>query len=307
MFHFSLKNIQFKSPILAASGTFGYGDEVADLIDVNQLGGIVTKSVTLHPREGNPPPRIAETPSGMLNSIGLANVGVDTFIREKLPLLTSLKIPVFVNIAGSTEREYLETLEKLEVSAFAFAGYEINISCPNVKKGGMAFGIDPVTTERLTRRLRQQTDKCLIMKLSPNVTSIETIAVAAEAGGADALSAINTVVGMGVDIINRTPQLSTVTGGLSGAAIKPIALADVYKISQSVKLPIIGLGGITSFQDVIEFILAGADLVEVGTINFKQPASGQIMRKELENWCRQNKISNLHDLKSGMKQLYKKK
>jgi len=307
MFHFSLKNIQFKSPILAASGTFGYGDEVADLIDVNQLGGIVTQSVTLHPREGNPPPRIAETPSGMLNSIGLANVGVDTFIREKLPLLTSLKIPVFVNIAGSTEREYLETLEKLEVSAFAFAGYEINISCPNVKKGGMAFGIDPVTTERLTRRLRQQTDKCLIMKLSPNVTSIETIAVAAEAGGADALSAINTVVGMGVDIINRTPQLSTVTGGLSGAAIKPIALADVYKISQSVKLPIIGLGGITSFQDVIEFILAGADLVEVGTINFKQPASGQIMRKELENWCRQNKISNLHDLKSGMKQLYKKK
>ncbi|NOZ08161.1 MAG: dihydroorotate dehydrogenase [FCB group bacterium] len=300
MFHFSFKGLTFDSPLLAASGTFGYGDEVADLIDINQLGGIMTKSVTLHPREGNPPPRIAETPAGMLNSIGLANPGVDSFIREILPRLSALETAVFINIAGSTLQEYVEVLDKLEKTDAFYAGYEINISCPNVKRGGMAFGIDPRTTERLTRRLRERTDKCLVMKLSPNVTRIEDIAAAAEAGGADALSAINTVVGMGIDIEKRTPLLHTVTGGLSGAAIKPIALAQVYKISRSAKLPLIGLGGISNYKDVIEFILAGADLVQIGTLNFKQPAAAVRIREELEAWCLKNNIANLHDLKGEM-------
>ncbi len=299
-FHFSLNGISFNSPLLVASGTFGFGDEVTDLIDINQLGGLVTKSITLHPREGNPPPRIAETPAGMLNSIGLANPGVDSFIGEILPRLKALKTPVFVNIAGSTLQEYVEVLDKLENTGAAVAGYEINISCPNVKQGGMAFGIDPHTTERLTGSLRKQTDKCLIMKLSPNVTHIEEIAAAAEAGGADALSAINTVVGMSIDVENRTPRLHTVTGGLSGAAIKPIALAQVYKISQAVGIPLIGLGGISNHKDVIEFILAGADLVQIGTINFKQPAAAVRIRGELEVWCERNNIANLHDLKGEM-------
>ncbi len=300
-FSFNLKSTHFKSPLLVASGTFGYGDEVSELVNINELGGIITKSVTLHAREGNPPPRIAETPCGMLNSIGLANVGVDRFLSDKLPPLTKLALPVIVNIAGSTFDEYAVTMDRIEASGLEFAGYEINISCPNVKEGGMAFGVDPEVTANLTKLLRKKTSRLLIMKLSPNVTRIDDIAIAAESQGADAVSAINTVVGMGIDIQSRRPRLHTITGGLSGAAIKPIALANVYKVSKAVRIPIIGIGGITNASDVVEFFLAGADLVQLGTINFSQPAAGLQIRENLEKFCAENGIKNLHDLKGQLR------
>ncbi len=293
-------NLTFASPVLTASGTFGYGDEVSDLVNVDLLGGIVTKSVTLHPREGNPPPRISETQFGMLNSIGLANVGVEKFCKEKLPKFKKMDTHVFVNIAGYAIGDYVETLERIEVEDSTISGYEINVSCPNVKKGGMQFGVDPKLTEQLTRALRDKTDKVLILKLSPNVTKIEDIAQAAVAGGADMISAINTVVGMGIDIATRRPSLNTVFGGLSGPAIKPIALANVHKIYKSVSVPIIGIGGISSAKDVIEFMLAGADLVQVGTSNFINPAIGINIISELKSYCEKENIKSLHDIKGTL-------
>lgn len=298
MFALTIKDITFNSPILVASGTYGYGDEVKDIANVNKLGGIVTKSVTLKPREGNPAPRIAETSSGMLNSIGLANLGVDKFCQEKIPYLNNLKTNVIVNIAGSTFEEYIRTLEILESYKNSnHIGYEINISCPNVKQGGMEFGVNPDMTEQLAAKLRKLTDKLLIMKLSPNVTYIQDIAKAAENGGADALSAINTVVGMGIDIYNKKPKLYTTMGGLSGPAIKPIAIANVHKVYNAVSIPIIGIGGISSSKDVIEFILAGADLVQIGTHNYTNPNIGVEILKDLESHCLENKIKNISDLK----------
>ena len=296
-----IKNYEFKNPILVASGTYGYGDEVKDIVNVDALGGIVTKSVTLLPREGNPPPRIAETASGMLNSIGLANLGVDKYIEEKIPSLNKLKTHVIINIAGSMMEDYLETLEKLELVDSKHIGYEINISCPNVKEGGMAFGVNPKITEQLTSEMRKITDKLIIMKLSPNVTSVEDIAIASEQGGADAVSAINTVVGMGIDINTRRPKLYTNFGGLSGPAIKPIALANVHKVYQAISIPIIGIGGIQSSNDVIEFILAGADLVQIGTLNYKNPNIGVEIVEDLKEYCRKNKVDNLSDLKGQLK------
>ena len=295
-----IKNYEFKNPILVASGTYGYGDEVKDIVNVDGLGGIVTKSVTLLPREGNPPPRIAETASGMLNSIGLANLGVDKYIEEKIPSLNKLKTHVIINIAGSMMEDYLETLEKLESVDSKHIGYEINISCPNVKEGGMAFGVNPKITEQLTSEMRKITDKLIIMKLSPNVTSVEDIAIASEQGGADAVSAINTVVGMGIDINTRRPKLHTNFGGLSGPAIKPIALANVHKVYQAISIPIIGIGGIQSSSDVIEFILAGADLVQIGTLNYKNPNIGVEIVEDLKEYCRKNKVDNLSDLKGQL-------
>ena len=292
---------KFKNPILVASGTYGYGDEVKDIVNVNNLGGIITKSVTLLPREGNPPPRIAETSSGMLNSIGLANLGVDKYIEDKIPSLNKLKTNIIINIAGSTIDDYLKTLEKLELVSSNHIGYEINISCPNVKEGGMAFGVNPKITEQLTSEMRKITDKLIIMKLSPNVTSVEDIAIASEQGGADAVSAINTVVGMGIDINTRRPKLYTNLGGLSGPAIKPIALANVHKVYQAISLPIIGIGGIQSSSDVIEFILAGADLVQIGTLNYKNPNIGVEIVEDLKEYCRKNKVDNLSDLKGQLK------
>jgi len=293
-------DLSFSSPVLTASGTFGYGDEVVDLVDVNLLGGIVTKSVTLRPREGNPPPRICETPSGMLNSIGLANVGVDKFCHEKLPNLNKLKTHVIVNVAGYAIEDYVETLERIELHNPQITGYEINVSCPNVKQGGMQFGVDPHLTEKLTHELRKKTKKLLILKLSPNVTKIEDIAKAAVNGGADLISAINTIVGMGVDIRSRRPTLNTVFGGLSGPAIKPIALANVHKIFKSVEIPIIGIGGISSAKDVIEFILAGADLVQIGTSNFLNPAVGIHIISELKAYCKKENITSLHGAKGTL-------
>jgi len=291
---------KFKTPILTASGTYGYGDEVKDLVNINNLGGIITKSVTLYPREGNPPPRIAETESGMLNSIGLANLGVKEYIKQKLPSLNQLKTNVIINIAGSTLEDYLETLELLESTNSNHIGYEINISCPNVKEGGMEFGVNPKVTEELTAKMRSRTEKLLIMKLSPNVTSISDIGLAAEIGGADAVSAINTVVGMGIDINTFESKLYTTFGGLSGPAIKPIALANIHKIYKAINIPIIGMGGISCANDVIEFVLAGADLVQIGTLNYKNPNLGIEILKDLKEFCRNKNISNLSDLKGKL-------
>ena len=291
-----LKDIEFSSPLLTASGTYGYGHEVRDIADVNQWGGIITKSVTRHPREGNPPPRIAETRSGMLNSIGLANLGVEKYCNEIIPLLNELQTKVIINIAGSAMKDYLETMEMLESKNGKHVGYEINISCPNVKEGGIEFGVNCEMTEQLTIEMRKRTDKLLIMKLSPNVTRIEDIAQAAESGGADAVSAINTVVGMAIDLKTRKPKLNTTFGGLSGPAIKPIAIANVHKVFKAVNIPIIGIGGIATAKDVVEFLLAGATMVQIGTMNYQNPNLGVQLKKELSEYYSQNGIEKTEDL-----------
>ena len=291
-----LKDIEFSSPLLTASGTYGYGHEVRDMADVNQWGGIITKSVTRHPREGNPPPRIAETRSGMINSIGLANLGVEKYCNEIIPLLNELQTKVIINIAGSAMKDYLETMEMLESKNGKHVGYEINISCPNVKEGGIEFGVNCEMTEQLTIEMRKRTDKLIIMKLSPNVTRIEDIAQAAESGGADAVSAINTVVGMAIDLKTRRPKLNTTFGGLSGPAIKPIAIANVHKVFKAVNIPIIGIGGIATAKDVVEFLLAGATMVQIGTMNYQNPNLGVQLKKELSEYYSQNGIEKTEDL-----------
>lgn len=297
MLKIQIGDIEFKNPILTASGTYGYGNEVMGIAKVETLGGIVTKSVTLKPREGNPPPRIYETASGMLNSIGLANVGVDAYIRDKLPYLNELETHIIINIAGSSLEEYITVLEKLEASDGQHVGYEINISCPNVKKGGMEFGVDCQMTEKLTSEIRKRTKKLVIMKLSPNVTSIEDIALAAENSGADAVSAINTVVGSCIDIYSRKPVIHTTFAGLSGPAIKPIAVANVIKVAGSVKIPVIGIGGISTVEDVIEFIMAGAIMVQLGTINYTHPNLGETLINELTNWLENESLDHILDIK----------
>ena len=291
-----LKDIEFSSPLLTASGTYGYGHEVRDMADVNQWGGIITKSVTRHPREGNPPPRIAETRSGMLNSIGLANLGVEKYCNEIIPFLNELQTKVIINIAGSAMKDYLETMEILESKNGKHVGYEINISCPNVKEGGIEFGVNCEMTEQLTIEMRKRTDKLIIMKLSPNVTRIEDIAQAAESGGADAVSAINTVVGMAIDLKTRKPKLNTTFGGLSGPAIKPIAIANVHKVFKAVNIPIIGIGGIATAKDVVEFLLAGATMVQIGTMNYQNPNLGVQLKEELSEYYSQNGIEKTEDL-----------
>ena len=288
-----INDVIFNNPILVASGTYGYGNEVKDLVDVSMLGGIVTKSVTLNPREGNNPPRITETPSGMLNSIGLANPGVKVFCENKVPYLNNLETNIVINIAGSQINDYLQTLRTIELSNGNHIGYEINISCPNVNEGGMEFGVDCDLTEQLTARLRKLTDRLLIMKLSPNVTDIAAIGVAAEKGGADALSAINTLVGMSINTTNKKSNIHYGYGGLSGPAIKPVGLACVHKIYQSVNIPLIGIGGITSADDVLEYVLAGAAAVEVGTANYRDPNIGTSIIVELDTLLDQNDIGSV--------------
>ncbi|HIF28342.1 MAG TPA: dihydroorotate dehydrogenase [Candidatus Marinimicrobia bacterium] len=289
-------SVDFKNPIFVASGTYGYGTEVSELADITVLGAIVTKSVTRYPREGNPPPRIVETPSGMLNSIGLANIGVEAYIKKMIPLYEELKTPIIMNIAGSTEDEYCEILEMMELISSNIAGYEINISCPNVNAGGMEFGVDCDLTEQLTTRLRKLTDRLLIMKLSPNVTDIAAIGVAAEKGGVDALSAINTLVGMSINTTNKKSNIHYGYGGLSGPAIKPVGLACVHKIYQAVDIPLIGIGGITSANDVLEYVLAGAAAVEVGTANYRDPNVGNSIIVELDTLLDQNDIGSVPEL-----------
>ena len=292
-FRIQIGNIEFNNPIFTASGTFGYGNDVPDFVDVSKLGGIFTKSITLHPREGNPPPRIVETPSGMINSIGLANVGVDHYMKEMVPSYSTIGTKIIMNIAGSTLDEYAEIIRKIESISSDIVGYEINISCPNVRVGGMEFGVDCDLTEQLTTRLRKLTDRLLIMKLSPNVTDIAAIGVAAEKGGADALSAINTLVGMSINTTNKKSNIHYGYGGLSGPAIKPVGLACVHKIYQAVDIPLIGIGGITSADDVLEYVLAGAAAVEVGTANYRDPNIGTSIIVELDTLLDQNDIGSV--------------
>jgi dihydroorotate dehydrogenase (NAD+) catalytic subunit len=293
-------DLTLQNPILTASGTYGYGDEVSDLVDVNKLGGLVTKSLTRHPRKGHPPPRIVETSAGMLNAIGLANIGVENFCKEKLPYLSTLKTAVFVSVAGASFQEYQEVIEIIESENPTIAGYEINISCPNVDQGGMEFGISAEITEELTRRLRISTQRFILVKLSPNVTHIGEIALAAQNGGADGVSAINTVIGMGIDPLSGAFRLSNKFGGLSGPAILPIALAQVYKIAQSVTIPIIGMGGIMTAGDVISFIRAGAWAVEVGTANYRDPGIGIRLAGEVADILEARGISNLQKIRGSV-------
>ncbi|HAL55769.1 MAG TPA: dihydroorotate dehydrogenase [Bacteroidetes bacterium] len=296
---FSIRGVEFKNRVLVASGTFGYGDEVKDLVDVSKLGGICTKSLSWKPRDGNPPRRIVETPSGMLNSIGLANIGVHNFIDEKLPYLRQVDTKVIVNIAASSLQEYCDVLRLLEEQE-GIDGYEINVSCPNVKEGGLNFGTDCSMTRRISEQLRALTEKPLIIKLTPNVTHISEFARAVEEAGADAVSVINTVIGMAVDIHKKKPKLSTVTGGLSGPAIKPIALAKVYEVAQAVKIPILGIGGIMTAEDAIEFLLVGATAVQVGTANFINPGTGVDVAEGLRRFAEQHQLADVAQLVGAM-------
>lgn len=296
---FSIRGVEFKNRVLAASGTFGYGDEVKDLVDVNRLGGIATKSLSWKPRDGNPPRRIVETPSGMLNSIGLANIGVHSFIKDKLPYLRELKTVILANIAASSIQEYCDVLTLLEEQE-GVDGYEINVSCPNVREGGLTFGTDCSLTKEITSRLRALTGKPLIVKLTPNVTHISEFARAVEEAGADAISVINTVIGMAIDIRTKKPKLSTVTGGLSGPAIKPIALAKVYEVAQAVTIPILGMGGISTTEDAVEFLLAGASAVQIGTANFINPATGVTIADGLRVYAEKQGLSDVGQLVGAM-------
>lgn len=284
---------------MVASGTFGYGGEVRDLVDVNGLGGICTKSLSWKPRDGNPPRRIVETPSGMLNSIGLANIGVHAFIHDKLPYLRSLDTAIIVNIAASSVQEYCDVLSLLEKQE-GIDGYEINVSCPNVKEGGLNFGTNREMTREITAKLRALTKKPLILKLTPNVTHISEFAKAVEEAGADAVSVINTLIGMAVDIHARKPKLSTVTGGLSGPAIKPIALAKVYEVAQVVKIPIIGIGGITTIEDAVEFLMVGASAVQVGTANFIDPSTGVKIAAGIRSFAESKGLTDVGQLVGAM-------
>jgi dihydroorotate dehydrogenase (NAD+) catalytic subunit len=292
---FSIRNVEFNNRVLVASGTFGYGDEAKDLVDVDRLGGIVTKSLSWKPRDGNPPRRIVETPSGMLNSIGLANIGVHAFIDKKLPYLRTLKTRIVVNIAASSVQEYCDVLSLLEQQG-GIDAYEINVSCPNVKEGGLNFGTDCGMTREIAARLRPLTRKPLIIKLTPNVTHISEFARAVEDAGADAISVMNTLIGMAVDIRTRKPKLSTVTGGLSGPAIKPIALAKVYEVAQAVKIPVLGIGGIQSAEDAIEFLLVGATAIQVGTMNFIDAGASVRIAEAIERFAEKEKLDDVGKL-----------
>jgi len=298
-----IAGIKLKNPVMTASGTFGYGEEYAPFVDLNRLGAIILKGITLKPKAGNPPPRVIETPSGMLNSIGLQNVGVEVLIKEKLPYLKKFNTPVIINISGDTMEEYVKLAGILgEVSAeMGVSGLEINISCPNVKKGGMAWGADAKETYKIISSIRKTTVLPLIVKLTPNVTDIKTIAQAAEEAGADALSLINTLMGMVVDIDSRRPKLANVSGGLSGPAVKPMALWMVWQVFQTVSIPVIGIGGIIKVEDALEFIIAGARAIEIGTANFVNPRVTMEIIKGIEKYLIENSIKDVEKLVGSMK------
>lgn len=288
-----------KNPVLTASGTFGYGTEYTDFMDLSDIGGIIVKGTTLHPREGNPYPRMAETPSGMLNAVGLQNKGVDYFIEHIYPNIRHFDTQVLVNVSGSTIEDYVATAEKLN-ELEEIPGIELNISCPNVKQGGMAFGTSCVGAESVVSAVRKAYHKTLIVKLSPNVTDITEIARAAEAAGADSVSLINTLLGMAINAETRKPLLSTITGGLSGACVKPIALRMVWQVSKAVHIPIIGLGGIMNATDAIEFLLAGATAVQIGTANFIDPAISAKVAAGINEYMRRHNIDDINELIGGL-------
>jgi len=293
--------LEMKNPVMAASGTFGYGDEYMDVVDPNLLGAIVVKGLSLRPREGNPPPRIVETPSGMLNAIGLANIGVEAFIREKLPWLKTLKTLVIANIYGDSISEYVEVASALK-GTDGVAALEVNISCPNVEMGGMAFGTDPQVAAKVTEAVLKSTDKPVIVKLSPNVTDITEIAKAVEAAGANAISLINTLTGMAIDVERRVPRLGNISGGLSGPAVRPVAVYMVYRVARVVDVPVIGIGGIMDSRDALEFIIAGASAVQVGTANFVNPRATVEMINGLRQYCLEKGIAKLSDLIGALRQ-----
>jgi dihydroorotate dehydrogenase (NAD+) catalytic subunit len=287
--------IKLKNPIMPASGTFGYGEEYAPYIDLNNLGAVVTKGLSLHPKAGNATPRVCETVSGMLNAIGLQNVGVDAFIKNKMPFLEQFDTQVIVNFFGNTLEEYAEVAACLDGVA-GVAGLEMNISCPNVKHGGIVFGIDPKSASDVVSAVRKRTTKPLIVKLTPNVTDIRVMAKAAADAGADALSLINTLTGMAVDIKTRKPRLANVIGGLSGPAVRPIAVRLVHQVVQAVDIPVIGLGGIASAADALEFLIVGAKAVQVGTANFIDPTAMETILIDLEAFCLDQGIMDVNEL-----------
>ena len=289
------RGLTIKNPVMTASGTFGYGLEYGDFIDLNRLGGVLVKGTTLHPRQGNPYPRMAETPSGMLNTVGLQNKGVDYFCEHIYPTISGYDTAMIVNVSGSQVEDYIETAEKINTLE-GIPAIELNISCPNVKEGGMAFGVTCAGAASVVRAVRAVYDKTLIVKLSPNVTDITEIARAVEAEGADSISMINTLLGMAIDAEKRRPVLSTITGGLSGPAVKPIALRMVWQTAQAVKVPIIGMGGIASATDAIEFLLAGASAVEVGTYNFVDPSVTTQIVDGIEDYMRRHGFTDIQDL-----------
>ncbi len=291
----NIGNLQFKNPVLTASGTFGYGEEFADFIDLNRLGGIIVKGTTLFLREGNPYPRMAETPSGMLNAVGLQNKGVDYFIEHIYPRIKDLDTRIIVNVSGSAVEDYVQTAEKLNVLD-SIPAIELNISCPNVKEGGMAFGTSCSSAHEVVKAVRNVYKKTMIVKLSPNVTSIAEIAKAVEDAGADSVSLINTLLGMAIDAEKQKPVLSTITGGLSGPCVKPVALRMVWQVSKAVKIPVIGLGGIMNATDAIEFMLAGASAVQIGTANFIDPQISVKIVDGIEEYLNRKGIKDIHDI-----------
>ncbi|MDD6551002.1 MAG: dihydroorotate dehydrogenase [Lachnospiraceae bacterium] len=286
--------VKLKNPVMTASGTFGSGEEYSDFIDISKLGAVVTKGVSDVPWEGNPSPRIAETPSGMLNAIGLENPGVDVFLKRDLPFLKKSGATIGVNVCGHTEDEYVEVVRKLTDEAIAFL--EINISCPNVKAGALSFGTDPAEVEKITSLIKNNTDKPVVMKLTPNVTDIKEIAKAAEAGGADGISLINTITGMKINIDKQTFVLANKTGGLSGPAIHPVAVRMVYEASNVVKIPVIGMGGIENWSDAVEMMLAGASAVAVGAANFYNPESTIEIIDGIEQYLDDHGIEKVSDI-----------
>lgn len=291
--------ITLKNPVMTASGTYGYGLEYSDFIDLSKLGGIVVKGTTLNPRQGNPYPRMAETPSGMLNAVGLQNKGVEYFCSEIYPSIKDIDTHMIVNVSGSTVEDYMATAERI-AELDKIPAIELNISCPNVKEGGMAFGVTCAGAAEVVRAVRKVYPKTLIVKLSPNVTDITEIARAVEDEGADSISMINTLLGMAIDVKSRKPILSTVTGGLSGPAVKPVALRMVWQTAKVVSIPIIGMGGISSCEDAIEFLLAGASAVQVGTYNFVDPAITTKIASGIEDYLVQNNMTDVSQLIGGL-------
>lgn len=287
--------IKLKNPVMTASGTFGYGEEYAGFIDINELGAIVVKGLSLLPKQGNPPPRIVETPAGMLNAIGLQNIGIDKFLQEKLPYLRQFNVPVIVNFFGDSIEEYVKAAERLS-SADGIHGLEMNISCPNKEAGWSVFGTDPEVTYRVVSSVRKATDLTLIVKLSPNVTDIALMAKTAEDAGADAVSLINTLTGMAIDIKTRKPKLANIRGGLSGPAVKPVAIRMVWECYQKISIPIIGMGGIITADDAVEFMLAGASAVAIGTGNFINPGVTMDVLSGIKSLMSAEKINSLKEL-----------
>lgn len=292
--------LKLKNPVMAASGTFGYGEEYAPYLDLNRLGAIVVKGLSLEPRSGNPPPRIMETPCGMLNAVGLQNIGVQAFIRDKLPFLRRFDLPVVANIY-SESLDGFPSVARMLSDATGVHALEVNISCPNVKKGGVAFGTDPGMAGEVTRRVRDVTNLPVIVKLTPNVTDIAAIAESVEASGADALSLINTITGMSVDVERRAPHLKNITGGLSGPAIKPVALRMVWQVVNRVAIPVIGLGGILTAADALEFLIVGARAVQVGTANFVNPMAIPEIVAGIESYLERHEMAHIHELIGSLK------